>query len=396
MSLNDAFILSAVRTPVGKSKKGALRDTRPDDLAALAIREAIARVPGLDPSAVDDVVLGCAMPEAEQGLNVARLASLEAGLPDTVSAMTINRFCASGLEAVNYAASRIRVGETDLMVAGGVESMSLIPMGGHKVAPNIAVTESHPEYYLSMGLTAERVASKFNVTREAQDRFALSSHEKAVRAIEEGRFAEEIVPVTVRTPVIGRNGRVSIAERVFDIDEGPRGDTSLEALARLKPAFMEGGTVTAGNSSQTSDGASALVIASAAMVKKLGATPLARFVAYATAGVSPEIMGIGPALAIPKVLKRAGLGLADIGVIELNEAFASQSLYVINALGLPIDRVNVNGGAIALGHPLGCTGAKLSATILHEMARRNVRYGLVTMCVGGGMGAAGIYERIRN
>jgi acetyl-CoA acyltransferase len=355
---------------VGKARKGALKDTRPDDLASLVIREAIARVPGLDPSAIDDVVLGCAMPEAEQGLNVARLASLQAGLPDTVSAMTINRFCASGLEAVNYAASRIRVDEAALMVAGGVESMSLIPMGGHKVAPNIAVAESHPEYYISMGLTAERVASRFNVTREAQDRFALSSHEKAVRAIKDGRFRDEIVPVTVRTPVIGRNARVSVAERVFEIDEGPREDTSLEALAQLKPAFMEGGTVTAGNSSQTSDGASALVVAGKAMARKLGVKPLARFVAYATAGVSPDLMGIGPALAIPKVLKAAGLKLEDIDLIELNEAFASQSLYVINTLGLAPDRVNVNGGAIALGHPLGCTGAKLSATILHELARR--------------------------
>jgi acetyl-CoA acyltransferase len=380
---------------VGKARKGALRDTRPDDLASLVIRAAIQRVKGLDPAAIDDVILGCAMPEAEQGLNVARLAALQAGLPETVSAMTINRFCASGLEAVNYAASRIRVGEAQLMIAGGVESMSMIPMGGHKVAPNLAVAESHPEYYISMGLTAERVASKFNVTRDAQDRFALSSHEKAVAAIREGRFKDEIVSVTTHTPVIGPNGRVSVAERVFEIDEGPREDTSFEALAQLKPSFMAGGTVTAGNSSQVSDGASALVVASEAMVKKLGVKPLARFVAYATAGVAPEMMGIGPALAIPKVLKAAGLTLGDIDLIELNEAFASQSVYVINTLGLAPDRVNVNGGAIALGHPLGCTGAKLSATILYEMARRDARYGLVSMCVGGGMGAAGIYERLR-
>lgn len=392
--MRDAFILSAVRTPIGKAKRGALKNTRPDDLAALVIREAIARVPGLEPSGIDDVVLGCATPEAEQGLNIARMASLEAGLPDEVSAMTINRFCASGLEAVNYAASRIRVGEASLMVAGGVESMSLIPMGGNRVSPNIAVVESHPEFYISMGLTAERVASKFAVSREAQDEFALSSHEKAVAAIEAGRFAEETVPVTVATPVIDGRGKVVVEERLFETDEGPRADTTLEALAALKPVFMVGGTVTAGNSSQINDGASALVVADAATVKRLGVKPMARFVAYATAGVSPEIMGIGPALAVPKVLKLAGLKLEDIGLIELNEAFASQSVYVIDKLGLPVDRVNVNGGAIALGHPLGCTGAKLSATILHEMKRKKVKYGLVTMCVGGGMGAAGIYERI--
>jgi len=393
--MSDAYILSAVRTPIGRAKKGMLKNTRPDDLAALVIAEAIARVPGLQGADVDDVVLGCATPEAEQGLNIARMAALQAGVPDEVSAMTINRFCASGLEAVNYAASRIRVGEASLMVAGGVESMSMIPMGGHHVTPNLRIVEEHPDFYVSMGLTAERVASQFEVLRGAQDAFALNSHQKAVAAIADGKFTEEIVPVTVRTPVIGKGGKVTVEESQFLEDEGPRGDTTLEALAKLKPVFKVGGTVTAGNSSPINDGASALVVANKAMVDKLGVTPMARFVAYATAGVSPEIMGIGPALAIPKVLELAGLKLEDIGLIELNEAFASQSVYVINKLGLAAERVNVNGGAIALGHPLGCTGAKLSTTILYEMKRREERYGLVTMCVGGGMGAAGIYERIQ-
>jgi acetyl-CoA acyltransferase len=392
--MSDAYILSAVRTPIGKAKKGALKDTRPDDLAALVIREAVARVPGLDASDVDDVVMGCAAPEAEQGLNVARLASLHAGLPDTVSAMTINRFCASGLEAVNYAASRIRVGEASLIVAGGVESMSMIPMGGHKISPNLRVVEEHPEFYIGMGLTAERVASQFEIAREDQDKFALASHHKAAQAIKDGKFKEEIVPVTVRTPVIGKNARVTVEESLFEIDEGPREDTTLEALAKLKPVFKVGGTVTAGNASQINDGAAALVVANEEMVKKLGVKPMARLAAYATAGVAPEIMGIGPVLAVPKVLGLAGLELKDIGLIELNEAFASQSVYVVNKLGLSADRLNVNGGAIALGHPLGCTGAKLSVSILHEMKRRQEKYGMVTMCVGGGMGAAGIYERI--
>ena len=393
--MSDAYILSAVRTPIGKAKKGTLKDTRPDELAALVIKEAVARVVGLEPACVDDVVIGCAAPEAEQGLNIARMASLQSGLPDEVSAMTINRFCASGLEAVNYAASRIRVGEANLVVAGGVESMSMIPMGGHNVSPNLNVVESHPQFYISMGLTAERVASKFKIARGDQDQFAYESHKKAVKAIKEGKFADEITPVTVRTPVLGSDGKVTVQERQFEIDEGPREDTTTEALAKLKPVFKMGGTVTAGNSSQINDGAAALVVASEATVKALGVKPLARFVAYATAGVPPDIMGIGPALAIPKVLKLAGLKLEDIGLIELNEAFASQSLYVMGKLGLPSDKVNVNGGAIALGHPLGCTGAKLSTTILGEMKRRGEKYGMVTMCVGGGMGAAGIYEMIQ-
>lgn len=392
--MGDAYILAAVRTAVGKAFKGALRGTRPDDMAAAVIGAAVGRVAGIDPETIDDVVLGCAMPEAEQGLNIARMALLRAGLPNTVSGMTLNRFCASGLEAINYAASRIRLGEADLIVAGGVESMSLIPMGGNKVAPNLDVVESHPDYYIGMGLTAERVAERFGVSREEQDRFALSSHQKAVRAIEAGHFRSEIMPFTVRTPVLGADNKVQIQELVFEVDEGPRADTSLEALASLKPAFKVGGTVTAGNSSQMSDGAAALVLASEKMTKELGAEPLARFVAYATAGVEPDVMGIGPAFAVPRVLDIAGLRLEDMTLIELNEAFASQSVYVVNKLGLPEDRVNVNGGAIALGHPLGCTGAKLTTTILHELVRRKEKYGLVTMCVGGGMGAAGIVERL--
>ena len=391
----EAYILSCVRTAVGKAFRGTLARTRPDDMAAVVLREAIARVPGLDAADIGDVVLGCAMPEAEQGLNIARMAALEAGIPDSVSALTLNRFCASGLEAVSYAASRIKLGEAELMIAGGVESMSMIPMGGNKVAPNMRLVDEHPEYYISMGLTSERVAEKFGITREAQDAFALASHEKAIAAIDAGRFKDEIVPVTVRTPILEPNGKVQVAETVFEVDEGQRRDTTLEALAKLKPAFMVDGTTTAGNSSQMSDGAAAVVVASEKMAEKLGAKPLARFVGYATAGVDPEIMGIGPAVAIPRVLELTGLKIDDFGLIELNEAFASQSLYVIDKLGLPADRLNVNGGAIALGHPLGCTGAKLSCTILGEMERRGERYGLVSMCVGGGMGAAGVYERIQ-
>ena len=364
-------------------------------MAAVVINEALNRVPGIDPQKIDDVVMGCAMPEAEQGLNIARMASLRAGLPKEISGMTLNRFCASGLEAVNYAASRIKLGEAELIIAGGVESMSMVPMGGNKAAPNLGIVETHPEYYISMGLTAERVAAKFDVSREDQDRFALSSHQKAIRAIETGNFNDEIVGVAVRTPVVGADGKVQVQESEFLVDEGPRVDTTLDALAKLKPAFMAGGTVTAGNSSQMSDGAAALVVASEAMVKELGATPLARFVGYATTGVEPELMGIGPAFAVPKVLKATGLKLEDIDLIELNEAFASQSVYVMRELGLQEDRLNVSGGAIALGHPLGCTGAKLTATILNELKRRGGKYGLVTMCVGGGMGAAGIIERIQ-
>ncbi|UCG50837.1 MAG: acetyl-CoA C-acyltransferase [Candidatus Latescibacterota bacterium] len=392
--MKDAYIIAAVRTAVGKAPRGALKNTRPDDMGAAVLKEVVARVPGLDPKLIDDVAMGCAMPEAEQGLNVARMALLAADFPKEVSALTINRFCASGLETISYAANKIRLGDADLVIAGGTESMSLIPMGGHKVVPNLEIVETKPEYYITVGLTAERVASKFNITREEQDEFAFASHQKAAAAIDEGKFKEEIMPFSVRTPVVNEKGKVETKEAIFEVDEGPRRDTSLEALAKLKPVFMVDGTVTPGNTSQMSDGASATLVASEKMVKKLGVTPLARFVGYATAGVEPDLMGIGPVEAVPKVLKKTKLKLEDMGVIELNEAFAAQSCYVVKKLGLPEDRVNVNGGAIALGHPLGCTGNKLSCTVLYEMKRRKAKYGMVTMCIGGGMGAAGIFELV--
>jgi acetyl-CoA acyltransferase len=393
--MQDAVIVSTVRTAVGKAPRGTLATARPDDLAATVIDAAFARVPQLDKREVDDVILGCAHPEAEQGMNVARIASLRAGLPVEVSAMTVNRFCASGLQAIAQAADRIRGGGASVVVAGGTESMSMIPMGGHKISANPWLVDNLPAAYLSMGLTAERVGERFHVSREDADAFALASHEKALKAIAEGRFVDEIVPVewTQRTP---KNGSAKPIEekRSFQVDEGPRADTSAEALAKLKPAFHAKGTVTAGNSSQTSDGAAAAIVMSAERAAALGMKPVARFVAFATAGCAPEIMGIGPVHAVPKALKIAGLKLDDIGLVELNEAFAAQSLAVIRELGLDPEKVNVNGGAIALGHPLGCTGAKLTATLLHEMQRRRVRYGLVTMCVGGGMGAAGIFENL--
>jgi acetyl-CoA acyltransferase len=393
--MQDAVIVSTVRTPVGKAGRGSLSAARPDDLAATAIEGAFSRVPQLDKNEVDDVILGCAHPEAEQGMNVARIASLRAGLPVEVSAMTVNRFCASGLQAIAQAADRIRGGGASVVVAGGTESMSMIPMGGHKISANPWLVDNMPAAYLSMGLTAERVGERFHVSREDADNFALASHQKALKAIAEGRFADEIVPFEwmERTP---KNGSAKPMEqkRSFQIDEGPRADTSAAALAKLKPAFHAKGTVTAGNSSQTSDGAAATILTSAERAAALGMKPIARFVAFATAGCAPEIMGIGPVHAIPKALKIAGLKLEDIGLVELNEAFAAQSLAVIRELGLDPEKVNVNGGAIALGHPLGCTGAKLTATLLHEMQRRKVRYGLVTMCVGGGMGAAGIFENL--
>jgi acetyl-CoA acyltransferase len=393
--MQEAVIVSAVRTPVGKAGRGSLVNARPDDLAATAIEGALARVPQLDRREVEDVILGCAHPEAEQGMNVARIAALRAGLPVEVSAMTVNRFCASGLQAIAQAADRIRGGGASVVVAGGTESMSMIPMGGHKISANPWLVDNMPAAYLSMGLTAERVGERFHVSREDADNFALASHQKALKAIGEGRFADEIVPVewTERTP---KNGSAKPTEqkRSFQMDEGPRADTSAEALAKLKPAFQAKGTVTAGNSSQTSDGAAAAIVTSAERAAALGMKPIARFVAFATAGCAPEIMGIGPVHAVPKALKIAGLKLEDIGLVELNEAFAAQSLAVIRELGLDPAIVNVNGGAIALGHPLGCTGAKLTATLLHEMQRRKVRYGLVTMCVGGGMGAAGIFENL--
>ena len=385
--MREAVVVSSVRTAVGKAGKGTLRETRPDDMAAAAIKAALERVPALRPELVEDVILGCAMPEAEQGMNVARQASLLAGIPYTASAMTINRFCSSGLQAIALAARAIESGEAEVVVAGGTESMSLVPMGGHKVAPNPTLLERYPDSYLSMGLTAERVAQKYGIDRERSDAFSLRSHQRALAAIAAGKFKDEIVPLTVNANGDGKT-------LSFDTDEGPRKDTDAAALAKLKPAFSPTGIVTAGNASQMSDGAAATIVMSAAKAKELGLTPLARFVTYAVAGVPPEIMGIGPLEAIPKALKQAGLKLADIDLIELNEAFACQALAVMEAAGLDPEKVNVNGGAVALGHPLGCTGAKLTAQILHEMARRNVRYGLVTMCVGGGMGAAGIFERL--
>ena len=393
--MGEAVIASAVRTAVGKAPRGTLRNTRPDDMAAAAIREAISRVPGLNGADVEDVILGCAIPEAEQGMNVARIAMLRAGLPVSTSALTINRFCSSGLQAIAFAAERIIAGFSHIIVAGGTESMSLVPMGGHKFAPNPYLVEHAPDTYLSMGLTAENLAGKYGITREQADEFALRSHTRALAAIRDGKFKEEIVPLKVPIELPGTNGTQPMFKEIsFDVDEGPRSDTSKESLAKLKPVFHARGVVTAGNSSQTSDGAAACLVMSAERAKELGVTPLARFVAFATAGVPPELMGIGPVAAIPKALKLAGLNLSDIDLIELNEAFAAQALTVIKEAGLDIEKVNVNGGAVALGHPLGCTGAKLTATLLSEMQRRGSRYGMVTMCIGGGMGAAGIFERL--
>jgi acetyl-CoA acyltransferase len=392
--MNDAVIVSAVRTAVGKAPKGTLRDTRPDDLGAVVIKEAIARVPGLEPSEIDDVIMGCAMPEAEQGMNVARAAAIRAGLPVETSAMTINRFCSSGLQSIAMAADRIRTNGAQIIIAGGLESMSMIPMGGHIIRPNPYLIEHYPDFYLSMGLATENVARKYEVSRAEQDEFALRSHQRAVAALDANKFQEETVSLTVSVEEFDAKGKKQQREVIFDQDEGPRRDTSAEALGKLKPAFQLNGTITAGNSSQMSDGAAAAVVMSEDRAKQLGAKPLARLVAYATAGCPPEEMGIGPVFAIPKALKLAGLTLDQIEVIELNEAFAAQSLAVIKMLELNPDKVNVNGGAIALGHPLGCTGAKLTASILRELERRNGRYGMVTMCVGGGMGAAGILERL--
>jgi acetyl-CoA acyltransferase len=380
--MQDAVIVSAVRTPVGKAPKGTLSATRPDEMGAAVIAEALKRAPGLDAREIDDVILGCAMPEAEQGMNVARIASLRAGVPIEASAVTINRFCSSGLQAIAFGAERIRAGGAQAIVAGGTESMSLVPMGGHKIAPNPRLIDDYPDVYLTTGLVAENHAREASVSREEQDAFALRSHQRALAAIEASKFKDEIVPLQV-------NGG-----KYFDTDEGPRRDTSMEALAKLRPAFHVKGSVTAGNSSQTSDGAAAAVLLSDARARELRLAPLGRFVAFATAGVEPERFGIGPVPAIRKALKIAGLKLEDIGLVELNEAFAAQAIACLRELDIDPDRLNVNGGAIALGHPLGCTGAKLTATLLYEMKRRNTRYGMVTMCVGGGMGAAGIFERM--
>ena len=392
--MKEAVIVSAVRTAVGKAPKGTLKNSRPDDLGAAAIKEALNRAPGLDASLVDDVIMGCAFPEAEQGMNVARTAMIAAGLPVETSAMTVNRYCSSGLQTIALAADRIRTGGADVIIAGGLETMSMIPMGGNVVRPNPAIVDSYPDYYLNMGLTAENLAKKYEITREQADQFSLESHQKAAAAIQSGRFRDEIVPFTVRVDELDSNGRVRSKEVVFDTDEGVRYDASAEGFAKLKPVFHARGTVTAGNASQMSDGAAACVVMSADKAAELGLTPLARFVSFATAGCLPEEMGIGPVYAIPKALKLAGLTLDQIDVIELNEAFAAQGLSVMKVLEMNPAKVNVNGGAVALGHPLGCTGAKLTATLLQELKRRNARYGMVTMCVGGGMGAAGIFERL--
>ena len=389
--MNTAVIVSAARTAVGKAPGGTLRGTRPDELGAAVIAEALRRAPAIEAAEIDDVIMGCAMPEGEQGMNVARIASLRAGVPVSASAVTVNRFCSSGLQAIAYAAERVMVGGASAVVAGGTESMSLIPMGGFKVAPNPALMDNYPDVYLSTGLVAENHVRDYGISRDEQDAFALRSHQRALAAIEAGRFVDEIVPVKARLVDAGTGRTV---ETTFAVDEGPRRDTSAAALAKLRPAFHVSGTVTAGNSSQTSDGAAAVVVTSESLAKARGLAPLARFVAFATAGVEPERFGIGPVPAIRKALKLAGLTLDQMDVIELNEAFAAQALACLRELPIDPDRLNVNGGAIALGHPLGCTGAKLTTTLLYELRRRNGKYGMVTMCVGGGMGAAGIFERM--
>lgn len=390
--MREVFIVATARTPVGKAPNGKIRTVRPDDLAAIAIKGALARVPGMNPELIDDVILGCAMPEGAQGMNIARIACQRAGLPDSVPGVTINRFCASGLESIAMGAQRILSGMGEVIVAGGTESMSHVPLGGYKMSPNPRLVEEMPDAYLSMGLTAENVACRYSISRLDADTFAYQSHQKAIAALDAGRFKTECVPVPVREVSLGADGRRSVREYVFEVDEGPRRDTSIERLSTLKPAFNQKGTVTAGNASQRSDGAAAVVLMSGERVRELGIRPLARFVTYAVAGVPPGLMGIGPVQAIPKALKQAGLKIDEIDLVELNEAFACQALAVIRESGLPCERVNVNGGALALGHPLGATGARLSVSILSELERRKGRHGLVTMCVGGGMGAAGIFE----
>jgi acetyl-CoA acyltransferase len=391
--MHEAVVVDCLRTAVGKAPRGTLRNSRPDDLAAACVRALLTKYPQVPKDEVDDVILGCAMPEAESGMNMARQAALRAGLPDIVPGVTINRFCSSGLQAIAMAADRIRAGGAEIIVAGGSESMSLIPRGGNKLAPNPWFVDHRPEVYMNMGLTAEQLQQKYSISREEQDAFSMRSHQNAVRAQVEGKFQEEIVPFEVET-VMPNGAKPHVSKAVFDRDEGPRADTSVEALGKLKPVFHANGTVTAGNSSQTSDGGAAALVMSERKAKELGLKPMARFVSFSAGGVPPEIMGIGPVIAIPKALALAGLKLEDIGLIELNEAFAVQALAVIRRAGLDLEKVNVNGGAIALGHPLGCTGAKLTATILREMERRQARYGMVTMCVGGGQGAAGIFERM--
>ena len=390
--MTEAYIVSGVRTAIGKAFKGTLSNTRPDDMAAAVISELLRRTPQLKPDEIDDVIIGCAFPEAEQGMNFARLAALRAGLPYTVPATTINRFCSSGLQTISFATERIMSGQAEVIIAGGSESMSLIPMGGNKIVANPYLVEHYPDSYLSMGLTAENVAKKYGITREMQDQFSLRSHQRAVAAVQAGKFKDEIVSLKIVTKFINGNGKKETKEVTFNTDEGPRSDTSLEKLSQLKPVFAEKGSVTAGNSSQMSDGAGGVIVMSKRKMESLGLKPIARLMSYAVGGVPPEEMGIGPVVAVPKALKHAGLKLSDIDVIELNEAFASQAYYVIKHLEMDEEKVNVNGGAIALGHPLGATGTKLTVQLLNELKRRKKKYGLVTMCVGGGMGAAGIFE----
>ncbi len=391
--MKNAYIVSAVRTPVGKAPRGTLRHVRPDDLGAIALQGALAKLPQLSPEQIEDVVIGCSFPEGEQGFNLGRIIAQRAGLPDSVPGMTVNRFCSSGLQTIAMAAQSIQVGQAEVIAAGGAESMSLMPMGGHYLAPNPGLMEVAPKVYCTMGMTAENVAAAFHISREEQDAFALRSHQRALVAHGRGRFDDELVPVPVHT-VLYKNAQLHEQELMFAQDEGPRPDTSLEALAKLRPVFHAQGTVTAGNASQTSDGAAMAIVMAEDRMNALGLQPLAKFLGFSVSGVAPDIMGVGPITAVPKVLEQVGLSLSDIGLIELNEAFAAQSLAVIRKLGLDEAIVNVNGGAIALGHPLGCTGAKLTATLLHEMKRRGIRYGLVTMCIGGGMGAAAVFENV--
>lgn len=392
--MREAVIVAGARTAVGRAKRGSLKDVHPVDMGGAVVSDLLRRVPQLDPAQIDDVIMGTATPEAEQGMNMARLIGLRAGLPTNVAGVTINRFCSSGLQSIAYAAQQIITGSADVVVAGGVESMSLLPMTGHKVALNPTLVETMPQAYMGMGHTAEEVAKRYNVSREDQDAFSLVSHQRATAAIASGKFQEEIVPLTVKQHSFDENGTLQIKEKVFQIDEGPRPDTTLEALAKLKPVFHVQGTVTAGNSSQTSDGAAAVLVMSADKAAELGIEPIAKFRSFTVGGVDPDVMGIGPIVAIPKALKLAGLELADIDLFELNEAFASQAVAVIRELGLDPEKVNVNGGAIALGHPMGCTGTKLTISILNELKRRGGKYGVVTMCVGGGMGAAGVFEML--
>ena len=394
MTSKEAVIVSAVRTPIGKAKRGGLATVRPDEMGATVIKELLNRTPNLDPAQIEDVVLGCAFPEGEQGMNVARMIGLRAGLPDTAPAETINRYCSSGVQSIAHVAYAIKSGDLEIGIGGGVESMSMVPMMGYKFSPNPHFAQDLPHYYTNMGLTAENVSVKYGITREQQDEFALKSNQKAAKAVDSGLFDPELVPIEVEVTEYV-DGKVE--KRAFTVkrDEGPRADTSLDALAKLKPAFKEGGTVTAGNASQMSDGASAVMVMSAEKASELGLRPLARFVSFAVGGVAPELMGIGPIAAIPKALKIAGLSLNDIDLIELNEAFAAQSLAVIQVLEIDESKVNVNGGAIALGHPLGCTGSKLTTQLIYEMGRRRSRYGMVTMCIGGGMGAAAIFENLQ-